>query len=364
MKIYPPQTIAAPLTALRRERILPAPGEILVQEGEQVEPFQIIGRAHKPAGFEIVNVARDLGVRPAKAAKCLRVKPGQKVKKDEVVAELRGISALLAVLFGMAVKPSRSPLDGTVTDSGGGRILIEAFPEEVELRANYHGVVSRVVPEWGVFLRVTGALIQGVWGNGREGAGVLKVAARSNEKPIRARSIDASCTGAVLIGGNRIDESVLEKAIELQVRGIITGGIYPDAIRLATEAPFPIIVTEGIGVYPMCSRIYDILKTHDGREATLDARSTTQWDATRPEVVISLPAEPDTESQEGLSEYLKVGDTVRVTRVPHLGIMGTVVEFPTWFRAPTGTQLAAAKIKVEDEEEDILVPLPNLEILR
>ncbi|MBN1178582.1 MAG: hypothetical protein JXD18_05185 [Anaerolineae bacterium] len=364
MIVYPSQTMATPLTAIRRERVLPVAGEILVKEGESVEPFQVIGRALVPAGFQIVNVARDLGVPPAKAAKYLKVKPGQKVKKDDLVAELRGISALMAVLFGMAVRPSRSPLDGTVTDSGGGRILIEAFPKEIELRANYHGVVSRVVPEWGVYLRITGAVIQGNWGNGKESAGVLKLMSKSNDKPIRARSIDGSCTGAVLIGGSRIDASVLEKAIEIQARGIISGSIDPGAIEMANQATFPVIVTEGAGVCPMCPHIYRLLATNDGREATLNASFKSHWGVARPEVVISLPAEPGMEFQEALDRPLKVGDTVRAIRTPHLGTVGTVVEFPAWLRTSAGSQLPAAKVKTEGAQENILIPLSNLEVLR
>ncbi len=364
MRVYPPQTIASPLTVVQRERLLPAAGEIFVREGERVEPVQVIGRAHVPVGFYIVNVARDLGVPASVASKYIRVKPGQKVKQGQVVAELRGLAALFSLLFGLAARPCRSPLDGTVTDSGGGRLLIEAFPQEVTVRANLYGAVSRVIPDWGVVIRVTGALLQGVWGNGKDGAGVLKLVVRDRGKPLRARAIDASCRGAVLIGGSRIDQGVLEKAAELQIRGIITGGIVPDVLSEAREAPFPIIVTEGVGVFPMCSRIYHLLATNDGREATLDARFQSQWGVVRPEVIIPLPAEPETTPRQALASPLGIGDTVRVVRLPHLGTVGTVTALPVWVRTATGAQLPAAKIESETDEESLLVPLSNLEVLR
>lgn len=364
MRVYPPQTIVTPLTVVQRERFLPVPGEITVREGERVEPIQVIGRATAPAGFRIVNAARDLGVPASAVSKYLKVKPGQTVREGEVLAELRGVAALMALLFSTSSRPSRSPLDGTVTDSGGGRILIEAFPREVELRANLYGIVARVIPGWGAVIRVSGALVQGVWGNGQESQGVLKLMVKGRTRPLRARSIDASCHGAILIGGSRVDGEALEKAADLQIRGVITGGILPEALSAAHEAPFPVIVTEGIGDFPMCSRIYRLLSGNDGREATLDARFESRWGATRPEIVIPLPAEPEAEGGRAMDEPLALGDTVRVIRNPNLGLVGTVKAFPAWVRTPTGAQLPAAKVEPDGEDDVVLVPLSNLEILR
>jgi hypothetical protein len=364
MKVYPPQTIVSPLTVVQRERFLPVPGEITVREGERVEPIQVIGRASAPAGFSIVNAARDLGVPASDVSKFLTVKPGETVKEGQVLAELRGISALLALLFSTSSRPCRSPLDGTVTDSGGGRILVEAFPREVELRANLYGVVARVLPGWGAVIRVSGALIQGVWGNDKESHGVLKLLVKSRTRPLRARSIDASCHGAILIGGSRVDTEALEKAAELQIRGVVTGGIPPEALPAAETAPFPIIVTEGIGDFPMCSRIYRLLSGNDGREATLSAHFQSRWGANRPEIIIPLPAEPEEEGGRPVDEPLAPGDTIRVIRNPHLGTVGTVKSFPAWARTTTGAQLPAAKVEPDGGEDVILVPLSNLEILR
>ena len=364
MKVYPPQTIVTPLTVVQRERFLPVPGEITVREGERVEPIQVIGRASAPAGFSIVNAARDLGVPASAVSKFLTVKPGDTVKEGEVLAELRGITALLALLFSTSSRPCRSPLDGTVTDSGGGRILVEAFPREVELRANLYGVVARVLPGWGAIIRVSGALMQGVWGNGQESHGVLKLMVKSRTRPLRARSIDASCHGAILVGGSRVDTEALEKAAELQIRGVVTGGILPEALPAAEEAPFPVIVTEGIGAFPMCSRIYRLLAGNDGREATLNAHFESRWGATRPEIIIPLPAEPEAEGSRPMDKPLAPGDTVRVIRSPHVGLVGTVKSFPAWVRTTTGAQLPAAKIEPDGGEDVVLVPLSNLEILR
>jgi len=354
VKVYPPQTVATPLTVIRRERLLPAPGEVLVQQGQRVEPVDIVARTERSTSFRILNVAHCLGVPASAVRKYLKVKPGDQVKRGQVVASTRGLIRRMC----------RSPIEGTVTGSGGGRLLIEAPAQEVELRANLYGVVAEVVPKWGVVLRTNGVWVQGAWGNGLEGYGVLRVMAEEPDQPLRARQIDASCHGMVLVGGGGLGTEALERATEVQVRGIISGGILPEAVAAVEEVPFPVIATEGIGGVPMCAHIYRLLAANDGREAMLDARFRTHWGVTRPEVIVPLPAAPEREQSFDPAAPLAVGDTVRVLRLPHLGTVGVVEEFPVWARTSAGGRLPAARIRVEGRDDPLVVPLLNLEVLR
>lgn len=353
MKVYLPQTIATPLTVVQRERVLPVAGEILVREGERVEPVQVIGQASLPGDTRPINVARLLGIQPTAVSKCLKVKSGQRVKRGQVLASVRWPQK----------RSCRAPMDGVVSDGCGGWLLIEAAPEEIELRANLHGTVSRVVAGWGVVIRTHGTLVQGIWGNGKEGSGVLK-ALKERDKPLRAKSIDATCRGTILVGGGRLEADALEKAVEMQVRGIITGGLAPDAMTAAEQMAFPIIVTEAVGDASMCPRIHHLLTTHDGREATLDARFKTGWEVMRPEVIVPLPAEGGAEVQPDPNLALQVGDIVRGVRAPYLGISGVVAAFPTRMRTATGMQMMAARVKRDEDEQIMAIPLANLEILR
>lgn len=353
MAHYLPQTIATPLTVIRRERLLPEPGEILVSKGERVEPVQVIARANVSSSFRIINVARELRVPPSKVSKHLKVEPGEKVKEGQVVAALGGLGG----------RSCRSTLDGIVTGSGGGRVLIEGYPREVELRANMYGTVSRIIGGRGVEIRTTGALVQGVWGNGEEGTGVLRLLVKERQEGLPADSIDASCRGTIIVGGSQVDQEALERAVELQVRGIICGGLASEALEVARQAPLPIVVTEGLGVVPMCSPIYRLLEGNDGREVVLNAQFQSLWGRVRPEVIVPLPAEPDAEEASGFFPPLEVGDTVRVTQPPHLGVVGTVTELSTSVSTATGDRLPAAKLESE-EEDSLLVPLANLEIMR
>ena len=350
--MYRPHTIATPLTVIRRERMLPGQGEILVRPGERVDPLQVIGRANVSPDFRIVNVARQLRVRASTVSKYLKVEPGERVRRGQVVGAVRGLSA----------RTCRSPIEGIVTESAGGQILIESPPQEVELVASIQGVVDRVIPEWGVVIRTTGLLIQGVWGNSKTGSGILRLIAQERTAPLETESIDPSSRGLILVAGYLADAEVIRQAIELQLRGIVVGSLSAAAMADVEAAPFPVIATEGIGDTPMCSRIHHLLAANDGREATLDSHFRNQWGVIRPEILVPLPAEP--EAAESVNVPLEIDDTVRVVLPPYLSVVGVVKELALWTRTATGFRLPAARVAVDDSEEEIVAPLVNLEIMR
>lgn len=351
---YPFETQVTPLANVRRERMLPAPGDVLVRVGERVEPTQVVARTDLPGDFRIVGVARLLGVPGSRVERYLRVNLGDDVRRGQVIATRRGLGT----------RSVKSPIDGMVTASGGGRVLIEAQPTLFELRAYIHGKVSNVLDGRGVVIETMGAVIQGVWGAAGESLGVLKCMVKSPDKPLRAQVIDPSCHGTILVGGMGLNKAVLERAQELQVRGIVTGGLSAELLPLVEGLPFPIVVTEGIGAAPMSAPIFDLLATNDGREASISGRIRTRWGIVRPEVVIPLPAEtlPAAQTQPGTP--LTVGARVRVVRAPYVGAVGTVVALPAHARCiETGARARGAEVDME-RDVPVFVPLANLEVLR
>ena len=354
MRFYLPQAVISPLTIVQKERRLPGRGDILVREGDRVEPVQVVGRAMVPGDFRIVNLSQALGVPRRAVRRYLKVKPGQEVRKGDVLAA-RG---------GLARRVCRAPIEGTVTGIGGGRLIIESPPQVVEVRANYPGVVKRVLREEGVIIQIAGALIQGAWGNQQEGFGVLRLLTDAREKPLRVRMIDASCRGTIIIAGTLTDEDVLNQAIEMQVRGMIVGSLAPELWEKAVQAPFPIVATEGLGSIPMSPRAFQLLSTYNGREAVVDGHFAGGRSILRPEIIVPLPAEPGTGPLELPSAPLKIGDMVRVVRPPYAGQMGTVMAFVHTGRLTAGSHLPVVKVKVPDEESPLTVPVFNLEVIR
>jgi len=351
---YPFEMRVAPLTRVRRQRVLPLPGEVMVGRGERVEPIQVVARAELSEDFRILPVARLLGVPAARTSRYLRVKPGDQVQEGQVIASRRGLGA----------RSVRSPIDGAVTAIGGGRVLIETRPAPVEVNAYLYGTVTSVVESYGVVVETMGALIQGVWGAGGESFGVLKCVVESADEPLEARRIDPSCHGTVLIGGSQVTEGALEQAQQFKVRGIVTGGLRPALVDRVGQLPFPVVVTEGMGEVPMSAPIFGLLTANDGREASISGRMRPCWGVVRPEIVIPLPAESVPGAQEQSGTPLAVGEQVRLVRAPYMGATGTVVALPPHARRiETGARVRGAEVDI-GQEAPIFVPLMNLEVLR
>jgi hypothetical protein len=302
-------------------------------------------------------VSRSLRVRRDRVDKYLRKSAGDAVQANEVIAAPRG---LLSRLRGGL----RSPVEGQVVEVRDGLILIQSASTTYELTAHLKGQVTNVMPQRGVVISAVGALIQGVWGSGGEAEGVLKVLVDNPQRPLRARSIDVSCHGTIVVGGRILDEKALEQGIEAKVRGVVAGSVSADLCPFIETLPYPVIITEGFGTLPMSDPVFALLHANLGQQAMLSAQTLTRWGARRPEVLIPLRAEDEMPPQETRPRPLEVGDRVRLLRAPHLGSVGRVEDLPDHPQTiESGARVSVARVEL-GEGESVLVPLANLEVIR
>lgn len=344
-------SVANPLTTVRVVRHLPRPGEVLVRSGESVEPMHNVAQAIALPEFRIVNVAQEMDVSSKKVNSYLKVKRGEEVDEGTIVAARGGLSGRVC----------RSPIKGTVSGVGRGRLLLEAEPQVIRLNALVPGYVVEVHLEEGVVIETVGSHIQAVWGNGAEAYGVLNVIVRAPRHPIRSRSVNASSQGAILVGGSTVDEETIEQAVEMQVRGIIVGSVLPSLIPKLQEVDFPVIAMEGVGDMPMSDAIFELLRSLDGREAAVSGVLGGRWSAERPYIVVPMP----TQSAQVIDadEPLQVEDRVRILRGEHLGRSGTIIELPEKLvQLETGARLPGAIIDLGDDTS-VKIPMVNFERL-
>jgi hypothetical protein len=354
---YPVETRITPVTSIRRERVLPVPGRVLVGPGEVVGPSDVVARCQLPGKVLVVDVSRTLRVRREQAAKYIRKAVGESVQANEVLAAPKGFLRQLR-------RSCRAPGDGQIVGIRNGLILIEAEPVAHELRAHIRGQVANVLPNRGVVISTVGALVQGVWGSGGEAEGVLKLVVDSPQKPLRPRSIDVSCHGTIVVGGWILDEKALEQAVEANVQGIIVGGVRSELCDWLEDLPFPVMITEGFGTLSMAEHVFSVLRSNAGREAMLSADTRTRWDIRRPEVVIPQRSEKEPSSEDLSPQPLKVGMQVRLLRAPYLGAVGNVTDLSTLPQVvESGARLPIAEVELEDEGP-VQVPLANLELIR
>ena len=153
-----------------------------------------------------------------------------------------------------------------------------------------------------------------------------------------------------------------EAASELPARGLILSSLDPALLPIASQARFPIMVTDGFGPLPMNSAAYRLLSTNIQREVTLNAESFDRYSGARPEVFIPLPVSQEPPAPAD-SETFAPGQTVRMRRPPSMGGIGVIVSLPAGQTLmSSGLRTRAAEVQMETGET-VLVPLVNLEVV-
>ena len=341
-----------PLTTIERERVLPVAGEVIAKLNQKVTPTDAIAEATWSREHVLIDVARALSISANAADRLIRV------KVDDKVAE----GAEIAVGKGIISRTIRAPRGGRVVAAGGGQVLLETGDASIQLKAGIPGTVVHIIPNRGALIRTVGALIQGTWGNGRIETGLLLNLTEKPDDVLSASRLDVSLRGSIILGGLLKDAETLRTAAELPVRGLILSSISPGLLPAAQQMRFPIVAIDGFGQIPMNSAAYKLLTSNAKRDVTINAEAFNHYTGARPEVIIPLPVsqEPPTPTDV---DTLEVGKTVRMRRAPHAGAIGTLTKLhPGLSSLPSGLRAKAATIKLENDEQ-ILVPLVNLEIV-
>ena len=347
-----PVTHILALTTILRERLLPVPGTVTARLNQRVTANDVVAEAHWAREHILLDVARRLGVSSLAADRLIRCKLGDELAPNALVASGRG-------LFPREI---RTPREGRVVAVGGGQVLLEVGEVNFELRAGLPGLVIHIVPERGVMIRTAGALIQGVWGNGRIEMGMLTNLMEKPDSVLEAGRLDVSLRGSVILGGLVRDAESLHAAAELPVRGLILSSLHPNLIPLALQMRYPIVVMDGFGNLPMNSAAYRLLTTNAKREATVNAETLDRYSGARPEIIIPLPVSQEP-AQPNEMETFAPGQQVRLRTGPHSGAIAALVRLrPGLTTLPSGLRAPSAEVRTENSEQ-ILVPLANLEVV-
>jgi len=342
----------SPLVSIVRERTLPVAGKVNVSVNQKVNPTDVIAEANFAREHVLLDIARILGVKPGVADKFIKVNKGDRLTEGGLIAEGRGFMA----------RTIRAPRSGRVLIAGGGEVLMEVGDTRIELRAGLPGVVESVIPERGVVIRTAGALIQGIWGNGRIDNGLMTSLIENPDEDLSNDRLDVSLRGSVLLGGHLRDPETLRIAAEMPVRGLIVSTMNIGLIPAALQMRYPILVLDGFGNTPMNSTAFKLLTTNNKREVTVNAEHFDRYSRNRPEAIIPLPVNQDLDDPKDFVVFA-VGQQIRMRRAPHLGMIGSITNLPSGVKQlPSGISAPSAEVKLENGE-NALVPLVNLEVV-
>lgn len=349
--LFPQERIIVPRALVRRVRELQGTGQVLASQGSEVEPADIIAETQESGEIHVLDAARALGVAPRKVEGMLAVAIGEQVSAGQLLAR-RG---------GLLRRSLHAPADGILSllDERG-FLLIQSLPRRRQLQALMRGTVVAVAPGESVTIEGAGALLQGAWGNDREAAGLLRMMVGRPDELLPSALINAGVRGTILVVGPAIDHVGLENARLVEARGLIVGGLDASLLPVARRMPYPILVTEGFGFHPISQPIFDLLKSSDGREATLTPVTGTSRGRSRAELFVPVSGSAAAPQPAG---PLAENDRVIVRSEPFLGKFGTVVSSRgERLSLPTGQEATGCQILL-DEGRALLLPYANLERL-
>jgi biotin carboxyl carrier protein len=358
---------------LRKDRLLPLKGEVLVKKGDSVKAEDVVAQTLLPGKVVPLNLANKLGVTPAQLAGYLKVKAGDQISRGTVLAENKGLFGL-----GFMKNSVTSPTDGEVesVSSHTGQILLREPRIPVQVKAFIDGVVTDVIPNEGVIIENKSAYVQGIFGIGGETVGTIKVLAASPDEELKADKIDESCKDKIIVAGAFIRLEAIDKARKVGAKAIITGGVDDQDIKKILgydlgvaitgheNVGITIVCTEGFGKINMAQKTFDLLKQFEGHKTSIHGRTQIRAGVIRPEIIIPLQFQADElVTPETKLPILEPGTLIRVIRQPNFGKIAKVVGMPEELtKVESETLVRVLQAEFEDGKV-LLLPRANVEVI-
>lgn len=353
---------------VRRERILPLKGEVLVRVGDAVRAADIVARTELPGDIEILNAAFEIGCDPQDLPSRMLKAEGDAVAQGEVLARSKSF-------FGLFTNEVKSPCAGTVETISGvtGKVLLRRPPQPVEVAAYISGIVDEVREAEGVVVETPAAIVQGIIGVGGETHGEIHILTHDPDEVLEEDAVDESCAGKVVVGGKLVTLATLQKCVNVGVSAVVTGGIndvdleaflgYALGVAITghEELGLTLVVTEGFGEIRMAARTFELLASHEGRSASVNGATQIRAGVIRPEVVI--PLDGSAQAEETADGTMRIGDTVRIIREPYFGHLATVAALPQELtQIETEAAVRALAVRLDDGSV-VTLPRANVEVI-
>ena len=368
---YTPGLKIKAVELIRKRRVLPIEGEVLLNVGDRVDYDTVVARTEIPGDPRIVNVSETLGIDISELRRYLIKKEGDNVEKGELIAQD-------IAFFGLIKRFVHAPVTGLIESLSEitGQMTIREDPIPIEVDAYIQGTVTEIDPRKGAVIEVKAAILQGIFGLGGETHGEISIAVASPKDVLTEEKILPEHRGKVVVGGSLITDSAFKKAVDAGVAGLVVGGIEIDdliqilgedigvAITGEEEIGVTLIITEGFGELAMSSRAFSLLSKLEGRMASINGTTQIRAGVMRPEVIIPHVDEAVEETAgEDLSAGMKQGTLIRIIRDPYFGSIATVVDLPVNLRkVESGSSVRVVEVRLEDGSV-VSIPRANVEVI-
>lgn len=367
---YTPGLTVTEQTVVRRRRVLPLPGKVMVAHGDRVRADQSVARAELPGKVYPINLANQLSIAPDEINDYLVKKEGDLVLKDEILAE----NNPLIKWFKTEI---RSPVTGTIESLSTvtGQVLLREPPRILDLLAYIDGTVVEVIQQQGVVVEASCSLVQGIFGIGGEIWGEIAVAVKASDEPLSPGHLSSSMKGKIVVGGSFLSAETMAKAKECGVAGLVVGGIHDKDLRAllgydlgvaitgTEQVGFTLILTEGFGTIPMASKTFKLLSAHAGQKASISGATQIRAGVIRPEIIIPKESAAVSTVRQAQREGVRIDDPVRIIRDPLFGKIGEVSALPPDLtKIPTESEVRVLEVKFADGSRAV-IPRTNIEVI-
>lgn len=369
---YTPGLTVTEQTVIRRRRVLPIVGTVLVKSGDVVRADQPVARAELPGKVYPLNLANQLGVAPNEITEYLVKKPGDRVTKDEILAENKPFIKWFKTEI-------PSPITGTLESLSTvtGQVLLREPPRILDVLGYVEGTIVETVAQQGVVVETSCSLVQGIFGIGGETSGELVMAVKAPDEALTPGHLSAAMKGKIVVGGSFLSADTMAKAKELGVAGLVVGGIHDKDLRAllgydlgvaitgTEQVGFTLILTEGFGAIPMAQKTFKLMSAHAGQQASISGATQIRAGVIRPEIII--PKQTGAASASGAAapqrDGIRIGDPVRIIRDPLFGKIGQVSALPSDLqKIPTESEVRVLEVRFGDGTTAV-IPRANIEVI-
>lgn len=355
---------------ISKNRRLPLKGKVVVKAGDRVTADTVVARTDIPGIIQTVKVAEILGLEPSEALAALKVSQGDQVTSGQILAETKSF-------FGLFRSECKTPFTGTVEliSQATGHVGVRLPSKPIEVSAYINGTIAEVMEDEGVMVETYGAFVQGIFGVGGERMGRLAVCVDKPDTALTENLITEAHSGCVIVGGSGVTSGALKKAAQVGAVGVVAGAIIDTdlvdylghdigvAITGHEDVPTTLIFTEGFGSIAMAERTFDLLKSLEGREVSINGATQIRAGVIRPEIIASLDIKPTVDAGDIKGQILDIGSHIRIIREPYFGKLGSVTKLPhELVQVESGAVVRILEAELDDGAV-VMVPRANVEII-
>jgi hypothetical protein len=368
---YTPGLTVTEQTVVRRRRLLPLVGTVLVREGEPVRADQPVARAELPGKVYPLNLANQLGVAPNEITEYLVKKAGDAVRKEEILAENKPFIKWFKTEI-------PSPVTGTVESISTvtGQVLLREPPRILDVLGYIDGIVVETIPQQGVVVETACSLVQGIFGIGGETRGQVVIGVGAPDEALTAAHLKPDMKGKIVVGGAFLPAETMTRAKALGIAGLVVGGIHDKDLRAllgydlgvaitgTEQVGFTLILTEGFGTIPMAQKTFKLLSAHAGEQASISGATQIRAGVIRPEIIVPKKGAGHAATTAPVErEGIRLGDPVRIIRDPLFGKIGQVSALPPDLqKIPTESEVRVLEVQFGDGSKAV-IPRTNVEVI-